>query len=95
MRKPTGDQNLRTLNLHHGVNISDKFMRLIEKSMVDADADDSWELRDPHSHRVVEVVSARDIWQRILELRMQTGEPYIVFIDAATEPFPLGSATRA
>ena len=68
MRKPTGDQNLRTLNLHHGINISDKFMRLIEKSMVDADADDSWELRDPHSHRVVEVVSARDIWQRILEL---------------------------
>ena len=41
MRKPTGDQNLRTLNLHHGVNISDKFMRLIEKSMVNADADDS------------------------------------------------------
>ena len=81
MRKPTGDQNLRTLNLHHGVNISDKFMRLIEKSMVNADADDSWELRDPHSHRVVEVVSARDIWQRILELRMQTGE--------------LGSVTRA
>lgn len=61
-------------------------MRLIEKSMVNADADDSWELRDPHSHRVVEVVSARDIWQRILELRMQTGEPYIVFIDARTRP---------
>ena len=88
MRKPTGDQNLRTLNLHHGVNISDKFMRLIEKSMVNADADDSWELRDPHSHRVVEVVSARDIWQRILELRMQTGEPYIVFIDAANRALP-------
>ena len=56
--------------------------------MVNADADDSWELRDPHSHRVVEVVSARDIWQRILELRMQTGEPYIVFIDAANRALP-------
>ncbi len=45
MRKPTGDQNIRTLNLHHGVCISDKFMRLIEKSMEDPDADDSWELK--------------------------------------------------
>ena len=88
MRKPTGDQNLRTLNLHHGVNVSDKFMRLIEKSMTDANADDSWELRDPNSNRVVEVVSARDLWQRLLEMRMQTGEPYIVFIDAANRALP-------
>lgn len=88
MRKPTGDQNLRTLNLHHGVNVSDKFMRIIEKSMTDANADDSWELRDPNSNRVVEVVSARDLWQRLLEMRMQTGEPYIVFIDAANRALP-------
>lgn len=88
MRKPTGDQNLRTLNLHHGVNVSDKFMRLIERSMTDANADDSWELRDPNSNRVVEVVSARDLWQRLLEMRMQTGEPYIVFIDAANRALP-------
>lgn len=88
MRKPTGDQNFRTLNLHHGVNVSDKFMRLIEKSMTDANADDSWELRDPNSNRVVEVVSARDLWQRLLEMRMQTGEPYIVFIDAANRALP-------
>lgn len=88
MRKPTGDQNIRTLNLHHGVCISDKFMRLIEKSMEDPDADDSWELKDPNSQRVVEVVSARDLWQRLLEMRMQTGEPYIVFIDAANRALP-------
>lgn len=88
MRKPTGDQNVRTLNLHHGVNVSDKFMRLIEKSMLDANADDSWELRDPNNQRVVEVVSARDLWQRLLELRMQTGEPYIVFLDTANRALP-------
>ncbi len=88
MRKPTGDQNIRTLNLHHGVCIPDKFMHLIEKSMLDPDADDSWELKDPNSQRVVEVVSARDLWQRLLEMRMQTGEPYIVFIDAANRALP-------
>lgn len=88
MRKPTGDQNVRTLNLHHGVNVTDKFMQIIEKSMLDADFDDSWELRDPNSHQVVEAVSARDLWQKILELRMQTGEPYVVFIDTANRSLP-------
>lgn len=88
MRKPTGDQNIRTLNLHHGICISDKFMRLIEKSMVDAEADDSWELKNPNSREVVEVVSARDLWQRMLEIRMQTGEPYFVFTDTANRMLP-------
>lgn len=88
MRKPTGDQNMRTLNLHHGINISDAFMRKIEESMLDGNADDSWPLVDPHTGEVVEVASARDIWQRILELRMQTGEPYLVFTDTANRVLP-------
>ena len=88
MRKPTGDQNMRTLNLHHGINITDAFMQKIEASMKDGNADDSWPLKDPHSGKVVEVVSARDIWQRILELRMQTGEPYLVFTDTANRSLP-------
>lgn len=88
MRKPTGDQNMRTLNLHHGINISDAFMRKIEESMLDGNADDRWPLIDPHTGEVVEVASARDIWQRILELRMQTGEPYLVFTDTANRVLP-------
>ena len=88
MRKPTGDPNLRTLNLHHGINIPDAFMQIIERCMQDKDADDSWELRDPHSNEVREVVSAKDLWQRVLDIRMQTGEPYLHFIDASNRAMP-------
>ena len=88
MRKPTGDPNLRTLNLHHGINIPDSFMQIIERCMLDKDADDSWELKDPHSNEVREVVSAKDLWQRILDIRMQTGEPYLHFIDASNRAMP-------
>jgi ribonucleoside-diphosphate reductase alpha chain len=88
MRKPTGDQNLRTLNMHHGINIPDAFMELIEKCMIDHDADDSWELKDPHSGEIREVVSARELWQRILEMRMTTGEPYLHFIDTSNKHLP-------
>ena len=88
MRKPTGDQNMRTLNLNHGVNISDKFMQIIERCMVDPTADDSWELVQPHSGKVTEVVSAKALWMKLLELRMQTGEPYLWFIDRANEGLP-------
>jgi len=89
MRKPTGDQNTRCLNMHHGINISDEFMSLIETCMTDDNADDSWELRDPHSKKVYDVVSAKELWQRILEMRMQTGEPYIHFIDRSNEQLPV------
>lgn len=88
MRKPTGDQNMRTLNLHHGVNIPDSFMQIIENSMKDAHYDDSWELIDPASKEVREVVSARELWQKILDMRMQTGEPYIHFIDESNRKLP-------
>lgn len=88
IRKPTGDQNLRCLNLHHGINISDEFMNIIEKCMLDPNADDTWELRDPNSDVVKEKVSAKDLWQRILEMRMQTGEPYLCFTDTANRALP-------
>ncbi len=88
MRKPTGDQNLKALNLHHGVCIPDAFMEKIEASMRDAEADDSWPLVDPASGEVKEIISARALWQRILDMRMQTGEPYLVFIDEANRRLP-------
>ena len=88
MRKPTGDPNMRCLNLHHGINITDDFMKLIENCMLDPEADDSWELKDPHNSEVREVVSAKDLWQRVLEMRMHTGEPYIHFIDTSNRMMP-------
>ena len=88
MRKPTGDQNLRTLNLNHGVNITDKFMQVIERCMKDTDANDDWELINPANNEVVEVISAKYLWQKMLDLRMQTGEPYFVFIDTANRALP-------
>ena len=88
MRKPTGDPNVRCLNLHHGVNITDDFMNLIEKCMLDPEASDAWDLKDPHSGVVRETVSAKHLWQQILELRMHTGEPYIHFIDTSNRELP-------
>jgi len=88
MRKPTGDPNMRTQNLHHGINIPDTFMQIIENSMKDSNYDDSWELKDPHNGEVREVVSAKGLWQKILELRMMTGEPYLHFIDTSNRAMP-------
>ena len=88
MRKPTGDPNMRTLNLHHGINITDDFMHLIEKCMLDKTADDTWELKDPHTGEVKDTVSAKHLWQQILEIRMHTGEPYLHFIDTSNRMMP-------
>jgi ribonucleoside-diphosphate reductase alpha chain len=88
MRKPTGDPNVRCLNLHHGINITDDFMNIIEKCMLDSEADDSWNLVDPHTGEVRETVSAKHLWQQILELRMHTGEPYIHYIDTSNRMMP-------
>jgi ribonucleoside-diphosphate reductase alpha chain len=85
MRKPTGDPNMRCMNLHHGINITNDFMQIIERCMVDPEADDKWELKNPNDGTIVEVVSAKELWQRILEIRMQTGEPYLHFIDTSNE----------
>jgi len=89
MRKPTGgDINRKCLNLHNAVNIPDAFMQIIEACVVDPDADDSWPLVDPHTNRVIEKVSAKEIWQKLLELRSQTGEPYLHFIDTTNRALP-------
>ena len=88
MRKPTGDPNVRCLNLHHGINITDDFMHIIEKCMLDPEASDAWELKDPHTGEVRETVSAKHLWQQILELRMHTGEPYLHFIDTSNKEMP-------
>lgn len=88
IRKPTGDQNLRCLNLHHGINICDDFMEIIEKCMIDPNFDDSWALRDPNQPKVIEIVSARMLWQKIIELRITTGEPYIHFISTSNRALP-------
>ena len=88
MRKGTGDQNLRCLNLHHGINIPDSFMEIIERCMLDKDANDDWQLVDPASCEIREVVSAKMLWEKILDLRMQTGEPYLHFIDESNRKLP-------
>jgi len=88
MRKPTGDQNMRAMNLNHAVNITDDFMQIIEKCMLDPSYDDSWDLVQPNSGKVVETVSAKALWMKILETRIQTGEPYLHFIDTANKALP-------
>ncbi len=88
MRKPTGDPNMRALNLHHGVNITDDFMHIVEQCMIDSNSDDTWELKDPNSGEVRETISAKYLWQKIIENRMLTGEPYIHFIDTSNEAMP-------
>ena len=83
MRKPTGDPNMRCMNMHHGINVPNTFMQIIEKCMIDPKAEDKWELKNPNDGAVVDTVSAKELWQRILEIRMQTGEPYLHFIDTS------------
>ena len=89
MRKPTGgDPNRKNLNLHHGINIPDSFMFIIEKCSKDPSLDDSWDLIDPHTKEVVETVSALYLWELILTTRMERGEPYLHFIDTSNRLRP-------
>jgi ribonucleoside-diphosphate reductase alpha chain len=81
IRKPSGDFNRKSLNLHHGINITDAFMEAVA-----ADAD--FELLSPKDGAVVRAVKARKIWQKILELRLQTGEPYLLFVDTVNKAMP-------
>jgi len=81
MRIPTGDVNRKNLNLHHAVNLPDEFMEAVE---VDLD----WELKDPDSDEIREIVSARKLWETVLETRYRTGEPYLNFIDTANRALP-------
>ena len=88
-RKPTGgDTNRRFLNLHHGIVVSDRFMETIHRATKEEGYDDSWQLVDPHTKEVKKVVSARALWVKILQNRMETGEPYIMFEDAVNNDLP-------
>ncbi|NIA70762.1 ribonucleoside-diphosphate reductase subunit alpha [Pelagibius litoralis] len=82
MRRPTGgDPNRKALNLHHGVVISDAFMRAVEK-------DEDWGLLSPKDSAVIRKVKARDLWIRILTARIETGEPYIIYGDHVNRNIP-------
>jgi len=82
MRRPTGgDPNRKALNLHHGVLVSDSFMRAVETNS-------EWALKSPKDGIVQSTVSARNLWIRLLTARVETGEPYIVFIDTVNRLIP-------
>jgi len=81
MRIPTGDVQRKALNLHNAINITDEFMNAV---MDNSDFD----LRDPKDQAVKESVNARKLWERILETRFRTGEPYLNFIDTANKYLP-------
>lgn len=74
IRKPSGDFNRKSLNLHHGLNITDEFMHAVRDGA-------EFGLRSPKTNEVIKTVDARKLWQKILEMRLQTGEPYMVFSD--------------
>ena len=82
MRRPTGgDPNRRALNLHHGVLVTDAFMRAVE-------LDEQWPLKSPYDGTVQSSMSASNLWIRLLTARVETGEPYIVFIDTVNRMIP-------
>lgn len=82
IRRPTGgDPNRRSLNLHHGVAVTDKFMKAVEK-------DGDFDLFSNHNGKVIETVKARDLWVKLLTTRVETGEPYILFIDTVNKSIP-------
>jgi ribonucleoside-diphosphate reductase alpha chain len=82
LRKPTGgDPNRKALNVHHGIVIPDSFMEAVEK-------DANWDLLSPKDNSVVNTIKARDLWIKILTTRVETGEPYLLFIDRVNEQRP-------
>lgn len=80
IRKP-GDVNRRSLNIHHGVNINDAFMEAVKLGS-------KWPLKSPKTGKTIKKVDARELWARILELRVETGEPYLNFIDTVNRALP-------
>jgi ribonucleoside-diphosphate reductase alpha chain len=82
IRVPTGgDTNRKCFTLNNAINITDKFMEAVFKG-------ESWDLVDPKSKEVRDTLDARSLWQRILEVRFRTGEPYLNFIDTANRHLP-------
>jgi ribonucleoside-diphosphate reductase alpha chain len=81
IRKPSGDFNRKSLNLHHGISITDEFMEAVRDGAM-------FGLRSPKTKDVVKEVDARTLWQKILEIRLQTGEPYLIFSDTVNRAMP-------
>jgi len=82
IRRPTGgDPNRKALNIHNGISISDKFMEAVESG-------GSWNLLSPHTKEVVETVDARTLWAKMLTTRIETGEPYLLFVDTVNKNLP-------
>src|SRR6516225_6112632 len=81
IRKASGDFNRKGLNLHHGINITDEFMLCVKENR-------PFGLKSPKDGKVLREIDARQLWQRILETRLQTGEPYILNIDAVNRALP-------
>lgn len=82
MRRPTGgDPNRKALNLHHGIAIDDKFMRAVEQ-------DGMYDLLSPKDGKPVTSVKARELWIKLLTTRLETGEPYMLFIDTVNKAIP-------
>jgi len=89
IRKPTGgDINRKSINLHHAVVIGDDFMKLIEGATREENFDDSWDLIDPHTNKVVKTVPAKTLWVKLIQNRVETGEPYIMFKDTVDKGLP-------
>ena len=89
VRKPTGgDVNRKSVNLHHGILIGDDFMELIEGATREEGFDDSWDLTDPHTNQVTKTVSAKTLWVKLIQNRVETGEPYIMFKDTVQDALP-------
>lgn len=82
IRRPTGgDPNRKALNIHNGVAITDEFMQAVE-------AGGDWHLRSPKTKEVLSTVKARDLWVKLLTTRIETGEPYLLFIDNVNKYIP-------
>jgi ribonucleoside-diphosphate reductase alpha chain len=82
IRLPTGgDANRKCFNINNAVNISDEFMRAVM-------SDNTWDLIDPHDNSIRDTISARKLWEKLLEVRFRTGEPYLNFIDEANRQLP-------
>jgi ribonucleoside-diphosphate reductase alpha chain len=81
IRKPSGDFNRKSLNLHHGISVTDEFMEAVRDGTM-------FGLRSPKNNEVLREVDARSLWQKILEIRLQTGEPYLIFSDTVNRAMP-------
>jgi ribonucleoside-diphosphate reductase alpha chain len=81
IRKPSGDFNRKSLNLHHGISLTDEFMEAVLN-------DTEYALRSPKTKETLKTLNARLVLQKILEIRLQTGEPYLIFIDSANRALP-------